>query len=85
MLTKPVKSMFVEIFYLSTVLLSIPYIEMQVPLIKSPVTLVKWCATRQVDNLNNENYFLPGTILYRVCLCNFFKFLFMKFHWCENT
>lgn len=27
--------------------------------IKSGLAPVKWCATRQVDKLNNENFFLP--------------------------
>ena len=26
---------------------------------KSVANPVKWCATRQVDKLNNENFFLP--------------------------
>ena len=36
---------------------------------KSPVF---WCATRQVDKLNNENFFFPGTVYVPGCLCNAF-------------
>ena len=32
----------------------------------------KWCATRQVDKLNNENFFFPGTVYVPGCLCNVF-------------
>ena len=32
----------------------------------------KWCATRQVDKLNNENFFFPGTVHVPGCLCNVF-------------
>ena len=32
----------------------------------------KWCATRQVDKLNNENFFFPGTVYVPGCLCNAF-------------
>ena len=31
-----------------------------------------WCATRQVDKLNNENFFFPGTVYVPGCLCNAF-------------
>lgn len=31
-----------------------------------------WCATRQVDKLNNENFFFPGTVYVPGCLCNVF-------------
>ena len=34
--------------------------------------LVEWCATRQVDKLNNENFFFPGTVYVPGCLCNVF-------------
>jgi hypothetical protein len=34
--------------------------------------LVFWCATRQVDKLNNENFFFPGTVYVPGCLCNVF-------------
>ena len=34
--------------------------------------LVLWCATRQVDKLNNENFFFPGTVYVPGCLCNVF-------------
>ena len=34
--------------------------------------LDKWCATRQVDKLNNENFFFPGTVYVPGCLCNVF-------------
>ena len=33
---------------------------------------VFWCATRQVDKLNNENFFFPGTVYVPGCLCNAF-------------
>ena len=33
---------------------------------------VNWCATRQVDKLNNENFFFPGTVYVPGCLCNVF-------------
>lgn len=45
---------------------------------------VKWCATRQVDKLNNEIFFFPGTVYVPGCLCNVFQFLFMEFHWCKH-
>ena len=32
----------------------------------------EWCATRQVDKLNNENFFFPGTVYVPGCLCNAF-------------
>ena len=32
----------------------------------------RWCATRQVDKLNNENFFFPGTVYVPGCLCNVF-------------
>ena len=32
----------------------------------------EWCATRQVDKLNNENFFFPGTVYVPGCLCNVF-------------
>ena len=32
----------------------------------------KWCATRQVDKLNNENFFFPGTVYVPGYLCNVF-------------
>ena len=31
-----------------------------------------WCATRQVDKLNNENFSFPGTVYVPGCLCNVF-------------
>ena len=31
-----------------------------------------WCATRQVDKLNNENFFFPGTVYVPGYLCNVF-------------
>ena len=34
--------------------------------------LVFWCATRQVDKLNNENFFFPGTVYVPGYLCNVF-------------
>ena len=34
--------------------------------------LEEWCATRQVDKLNNENFFFPGTVYVPGCLCNVF-------------
>lgn len=40
--------------------------------IKSGLAPVKWCATRQVDKLNNENFFFPGTVYVPGCLCNVF-------------
>ena len=30
--------------------------------VKEPENPVPWCATRQVDKLNNENFFFPGTV-----------------------
>ena len=39
---------------------------------KSVANPVKWCATRQVDKLNNENFFFPGTVYVPGCLCNVF-------------
>ena len=33
---------------------------------------VFWCATRQVDKLNNENFFFPGTVYVPGYLCNVF-------------
>ena len=36
------------------------------------IILVLWCATRQVDKLNNENFFFPGTVYVPGCLCNAF-------------
>jgi hypothetical protein len=33
---------------------------------------LNWCATCQVDKLNNENFFLPGTVYVPGCLCNVF-------------
>ena len=33
-----------------------------------------WCATRQVDKLNNENFFFPGTVYVPGYLCKFFSF-----------
>ena len=35
-------------------------------------TPYNWCATRQVDKLNNENFFFPGTVYVPGCLCNAF-------------
>ena len=35
-------------------------------------TLSFWCATRQVDKLNNENFFFPGTVYVPGYLCNVF-------------
>ena len=32
-----------------------------------PETRIKWCATRQVDKLNNENFFFPGTVYVPGC------------------
>lgn len=29
-----------------------------------------WCATRQVDKLNNEIFFFPGIVHVPGCLCN---------------
>ena len=43
-----------------------------------------WCATRQVDKLNNENFFFPGTVYVPGYLCNVFQFLFMEFQWCKH-
>ena len=45
---------------------------------------VFWCATRQVDKLNNENFFFPGTVYVPGCLCNVFEFLFMEFQWSKH-
>ena len=39
--------------------------------LKLDVPLI-WCATRQVDKLNNENFFFPGTVYVPGYLCNVF-------------
>ena len=39
---------------------------------KNAANPYKWCATRQVDKLNNEKFFFPGTVYVPGCLCNVF-------------
>lgn len=42
--------------------------------IKSGLAPVKWCATRQVDKLNNENFSSPVQFMYRVVYATFSSF-----------